>query len=322
MKIVVLGAGALGSVYGGHLARAGYDVTLIGRNPHMAAVRREGLRVSGCGEDFVVRPHAVTDARAVREADLLLVCVRAVDTKQALADVAHLRPDMVVSFQNGIHKDDALIAHFGPGPVVGASSIVAAHMVEPGHARCALLAHTWFGELDNHRTPRLQGLVNMWRKAGMPVDIPDSIQVCEWSKLAYLLPVSTLGALTRLPYHQMLQSPDLAYLFVQMVREAHQIARAYGLRLNDYPGIPVRSLAENSFEQSVQWLIARGKALEDAGQTDITANMLHDIVLGRRTEIESIAGDLVKLAQDAGLSAPSIHFVYRAIRGIDFWAGS
>ncbi|NOX63946.1 MAG: ketopantoate reductase family protein [Chloroflexi bacterium] len=319
MKVVILGAGALGSVYGGHLARAGFDVTLIGRDPHIRAVRTKGLRVSGARE-FVVHPTATTDARTVKEADLLLVCVRAIDTEQALSDVAHLRPDMVVSFQNGIYKDDALIARFGPGPVMGASSIVATHMVEPGHVRCALLAHTWFGELDNHRTPRLQGLISMWRRAEMPADIPDSIQVCEWSKLAYLLPVSALSALTRLPYHLMLQSPDLAYLFVQMVREAYKIARAYNLRLSDYPGIPVRTLAENLFEQSVRWLIARGKALESSGQTDITANMLHDVVMKRRTEIESIAGDLIKLAQDAGLSIPSIHFAYRAIRGIDHWA--
>lgn len=319
MKIVVMGAGALGSVYGGYLARAGNDVTLIGRPSHMQAVQVGGLHVSGL-DDFVIHPRAVTNAQEVAEADLLLICVRATDLVRALADVAHLHPEMVVSFENGLRKDEALIKQFGPGPVLGATSIVGARMVEPGHARCTLFAHTWFGELDNRDTPRLQAVVGVWRKAGMLVETPDSIQAAQWTKLAYLLPVSTLGGLTRLPYHQVLQTPDIAYLFVQLVREVNKVAQAYGVQLGDYPGIGVRGLLDSPFVQSVQVLIARGDALESSGQTDISANMLHDLMVGRKTEIEAIAGDLVQLASDAGISVPGISFVYRAIRGIDYWA--
>lgn len=319
MKIVVMGAGALGSVYGGYLARAGFDVTLIGRSAHMQAIQMDGLRVTGL-DDFVARPAAVTDARQVGEADLLLMCVRTTDREQALADVAHLRPEMVVSFENGLRKDEALIRQFGPGPVLGATSIVGARVVEPGHARCTLFAHTWFGELDNCDTPRLQALVGAWRKAGMLAETPDSIQAAEWTKLAYLLPVSTLSGLTRLPYHQVLQTPDIAYLFVQLTREVNKVAQAYSIQLGDYSGIGVRALLHSPFEQSVQVLIARGDALAAGGQTDISANMLYDLMVGRQTEIEAIAGDLVRLASDAGISVPGINFVYRAIRGIDHWA--
>ncbi len=319
MKIVVMGAGALGSVYGGYLARAGYEVTLIGRSEHIQAIQQGGLHISGL-DDFIVQPQATENARQVIEADLLLICVRATDLVQALADVAHLRPEMVVSFENGLRKDEALIAQFGPGPVLGATSIVGARVVEPGHARCTLFGHTWFGELDNRDTPRLQAVVAAWRKAGLLVEASDKIQAAEWTKLAYLLPVSTLGGLTRLPYHQILQTPDIAYLFVQLVREVNKVAQAYSVQLGDYPGIGVSGLLHSPFDQSVQVLIARGNALQSTGQTDISANMLHDLIVGRRTEIEAIAGDLVRLASDAGISVPGINFVYRAIHGIDYWA--
>lgn len=319
MKIVVMGAGALGSVYGGYLARAGYDVTLIGRRPHIQAITQNGLHISG-PDDFVAEVNAVSDAQQVSDADLLLICVRATDRAQALADVAHVQPAMVVSFENGLRKDEALIKQFGPGPVLGATSIIGARTVEPGHARCTLFAHTWFGELDNRDTPRLQAVVGAWRKAGLLVEASDNIQAAEWTKLAYLVPVSTLSGLTRLPYHQILQTPDIAYLFVQLVREVNKVAQAYSIQLGDFPDVSVRALVQSPFDQSVQVLIALGSSLESSGQTDISANMLHDLMVGRKTEIEAIAGDLVRLASDAGISVPGINFVYRALRGIDHWA--
>lgn len=319
MKIVILGAGALGSVYGGYLAQAGFDVTLVGRPAHVQAIQSHGLHISG-HDDFTVKVNAVTNAQSVDEADLLLICVRSTDLEQALADASHLRPAMVASFQNGLRKDEAMIAQFGPGPVLGATSIVGARIIEPGHARCTLFAHTWFGELDNHETPRLHAVVNAWAKAGMLVEIPASIRAAEWTKLAYLLPTSALSGLTRLPYHQILQTPDIAYLFVQLVREVNKVAQAYTIQLGDYAGIGVRSLLQTPFDQAIQVLIARGNALEASGQTDISTNMLYDLMVGRKTEIEALAGDLVRFAQDAGISVPAITFVYRAIRGIDYWA--
>ncbi|MCS7039657.1 MAG: 2-dehydropantoate 2-reductase [Anaerolineae bacterium] len=319
MKIVIMGAGALGSVFGGYLARAGFDVTLIGREAHIRAIQANGLRVTG-EHEFVVPVRATTDAKTVAEADVLLFCVRAPEVPQALTDVAHLQPEIVASFQNGLRKDEPLIAHFGPGPVVGATTILAARRLEPGHVRCTAMGYTWFGELDNRQTPRLQAVVQAWRKAGLPVEVPADIHVVEWAKLAYLLPVSVLSGLTRLPYHQILQSSDLAYVFVQLAREVHKIARAYNVMIGDYPGLGLRSLLHAPFDEAIQVLATRGRTLEAAGQTDITTNMLDDLQLRRQTEIEAIAGDLVRMAHDAGLATPAVEMVYRVIRGMDFWA--
>ncbi|NUQ36956.1 MAG: ketopantoate reductase family protein [Caldilineales bacterium] len=316
MNVLILGAGALGSVYGGYLARAGHAVTLVSRAAHVQGIQAHGLRVSG-PEAFVVPVRAVTTARDLSQTDLLILCVRSNDTAAALASVAHLRPEMAISFQNGLQKEGALIRQFGPGPVVGAVSLVGARTLAPGHVQCTLFGHTWFGELDGSASPRVQGLRRVWQRAGLPVDIPADIRAVQWSKLAYLLPLSTLGGLTRLAYHDVLRSPDLAYLFLQMLREVNKIAHEQGIELQDYPGITARTLATGPFAACVELLAGLGESLHASGQTEIATNMLADLQKGRPTEIEALAGDLVRFAQDAGLSLPAISFVYRAIRGID-----
>ncbi|MCP4169037.1 MAG: ketopantoate reductase family protein [Chloroflexi bacterium] len=320
MRIAILGAGALGSFYGGYLARAGMDVTLIGRPPHIKAVQENGLHITG-HDAFIARPSTTLDARTLKDVDLLLICVRTTDLERALQDVSHLQPEIVTSFQNGLHIEEKIEYVFGPGPVVGASSVVGARTVKPGHVHCDFFGHTWFGERDHHITPRVRGIVKIWRKAGLLVTLTEDIQAVEWSKLAYLLPVSTISGLTRLPYHQILQSPDLAYLFIQIVREVNNVARTYGIELQDYPALNLRTLIDRPFQEGVRFLAARGIALERDGRTDINANMLTDILRRRPTEIEAFAADLMRHAQDAGLALPAISLVYRAIRGIDALTG-
>lgn len=317
MNILILGAGALGSIYGGYLARAGHDVILVGREAHVQAIQTHGLRISGPDEEFTIPVRAVADARGLSQTDLLILCVRSNDTAAALAGVTHVRAEMAISFQNGLQKDQALIRQFGPGPVMGAVSLVGARTLAPGHVQCTLFGHTWFGELDRNPSPRVQGLRRLWQRAGLPVAIPADIRSVQWSKLAYLLPLSTLGGLTRLAYHDILRSPDLAYLFMQMLREVNKIAREQGVELQDYAGINARTLATGPFDACVALLTGLGQNLQAGGHTEIATNMLADLQKGRPTEIEALAGDLMRFAQDAGLSLPAISFVYRAIRGID-----
>ena len=322
MNIVILGAGGLGSVYGGYLARSGQAVTLIARPAHVAAIQHDGLRISGY-EEFTVpagpRLRATADAASVRQADLLLVTVKTRDTETALADVAHLRPAMVASLQNGVLKDEQLIEAFGPQAVLGAACIVGATLREPGHAACTLFGATWFGELDDQRTERLEQVVAAFRETGLKVEVPASIRSAEWSKLCQILPAATLSALSRLEYHKVCQSPDLAYLFVKLTHECAAVAAASGVALGDYEGFNVKTLAEADFEEAVAMIQERGRKLEARNMTDVRISMLQDVLAGRQTEIEAIAGDVVRRAQRLGLAVPATEFATRAIRGIESW---
>lgn len=322
MNIVILGAGGLGSVYGGYLARGGQGVTLIARPAHVEAIQRHGLHISGYEEfTILVGPHlqATADAATVREADLLLVTVKTRDTETALADVLHLRPAMVASLQNGVLKDEQLSEAFGAQAVMGAACILGATLLGPGHAACTLFGMTWFGELDDRRTERLERVVAAFREAGLKVEAPASIRSAEWSKLCQILPAATLSALSRLEYHKVCQSPDLAYLFVKLTHECAAVAAAHGVSLGDYEGFNVKALAEVPFEEAVAMIQERGRRLEARGMTEVRISMLQDVLAGRRTEIEAIAGDVVRRAQRLGIAVPAAEFAYHAIRGIENW---
>lgn len=132
----VVGAGAVGSYYGAMLARAGQRVTLIGRAPHVAAIRRDGLQLHKGGRVEAVRLDASTDLAAARDADLVLFCVKSTDTDAVAAELApHLRPDAwVLSLQNGVDNAPTLAARL-PNTVVPTVVYVATAMPEPGVVR-------------------------------------------------------------------------------------------------------------------------------------------------------------------------------------------
>jgi len=322
VKIVILGAGGLGSVYGGYLARAGEKVTLIARPAHVEAIRRNGLQISGYEEFTVpVGPHlqATADASTVREADLLLVTVKTKDMEKALAEVAHLQPTAAASPQNGVLKDEQLIAAFGRKAVLGAACIVGATLLEPGHVACTMFGTTWFGELDGQHTKRLEEVVRAFQQAGLKVEVPADIRSAEWSKLCQILPAATLSALSRLEYHKVCQSPDLAHLFVKLTHECAAVAAASGVKLADYEGFNVKTLVEAPLETAVAMIQERGRNLEAQGMTSVRISMLQDVLTGRRTEIEAIAGDVVRRAQQLGIAVPMTEFAYHVIRGIESW---
>jgi 2-dehydropantoate 2-reductase len=320
MRIVVWGAGGLGSVVGAYLARGGQEVTLVGRPAHVEAIHRAGLRISG-HEDFAVPVgptlQAIAEASSLVEADLLLLTVKTKDTETALAEAAHLRPGIAASLQNGVQKDEQLIAAFGSRTVLGAATILGATLVAPGHVACTMFGTTWFGELDERRTERLEQVAGAFRAAGLKVDAPPSIRSAEWSKLCQILPAATLSALSRLEYHKVCQSADLAHLFVALTHECAAVAAASNIGLGDYPGFNVKTLAEAPWNEAVDMIQERGRKLEERGMTQVRISMLQDVLAGRQTEIEAIAGDVLRWARQQGVAVPTTEVVCHLIRGID-----
>ena len=131
MRVVILGAGGVGSVVAGHLARQGIDVVMIARPGHARAVQQNGLRVTGLS-DFRVRLPAYADASTLDSADVVLISVKTKDMPRALAGVKHLRIDTVASLQNGVVKNAHMTRVFGAGSVVGATTMIGATLVRDG----------------------------------------------------------------------------------------------------------------------------------------------------------------------------------------------
>src|SRR5271163_3054009 len=215
MKVAVVGAGAVGCYYGGMLARAGHDVTLIGRPQHVEAIARQGLRLETQTFDERIRVSASTDGGAVQGARLVLFCVKSTDTESAAAAMKpHLAPDaLVLSLQNGVENADRLRTILRQD-VFAAVVYIGTEMAGPGHVR-----HHGRGELVIEPSPASAELAHALIAAGVPTAISDNVRGELWAKLILNCAYNALSAITQLPYGRLVKGEGMAVVMRDLVDE-------------------------------------------------------------------------------------------------------
>jgi len=225
MQIAVMGAGAVGCYYGGMLARAGNQVTLIGRPQHVAAVRRDGLLLDTQTFRQHVPLQAATDAGGIAGAQLVLCCVKSTDTENAAAEMApHLAAGAIVlSLQNGVDNAERLQARLGR-EVLPAVVYVAAEMAGPGHVK-----HRGRGELVIGPSAASRELVTLFAAAAVPVEVSDNVAGALWSKLILNCAYNALSAITQLPYGRLVQGTGVEDVMRDAVQECLAVADADGV---------------------------------------------------------------------------------------------
>ncbi|MBI3970839.1 MAG: ketopantoate reductase family protein [Chloroflexi bacterium] len=316
MRVVIAGAGALGTCYAVLLARAGVEVCVLAKPGRIEALRG-GLRVSGL-VDASAQVEVVLSGRDAERADYVFLVTKTADTAAALRALEAIDAGSVLSLQNGLAKDDALAAAFGRERVIGAACAVGAAFIEPGHARLTMNAATWVGELDRGSSERVARLAAVLRAAGFPAWSVPNIRAVEWYKLCALLPGAFVTALSRRSYDEMALHPDLAPLFVQLMREVFAVPQAAGVTIADPPGSPWRFaewLAAHD-EVALAGLRTIGERQRAAGEK-VRPSMLQDVLAGRKTEAEDVAGELVRHAHRLGVAIPATETCYRLIRGLE-----
>jgi 2-dehydropantoate 2-reductase len=254
----------------------------------------------------------------VTAADLLLLTVKTYDTDEALKGVAHLsgRVRCALSLQNGVLKDRALGAVFGPESVIGAATMIGATLTGPGKVHYTAPSTTYVGEFDRRETDRVRAVAEMFDKAGLRIQAAADIRSVTWCKLIHILPSASLSVLTRLEFHRVLKDRTLAALFVELTRECAQLAKAQGIPLNDFPGFEVKTVCEEPLEQAIAFVREYGKKIEAAGMTHVKISMLQDVERGKRTEVEEIIGYVVREAARLQIPVPKIELVYRLVKGV------
>ena len=290
MQIAVMGAGAVGCYYGGMLARAGHSVTLIGRQPHVDAVRRDGLRLDTQSFCLHVPLQASTDARAVRGAKLVLCCVKSTDTEDAAAEIApHLDPDAIVlSLQNGVDNAGRLQARL-LREVAPAVVYVAVEMAGPGHVK-----HHGRGELVIGPSPASAGLATLFAEAGVPVQIADNVAGALWSKLIINCVYNALSAITQHPYGRLVQGEGVPRVMQDVLQECLAVARGDGVVL---PG---------DIEEAVAH-IARTMPLQ-------ISSTAQDLARGKRSEIDHLNGYVLRRGAALGIDTPVNRVLHTLIR--------
>lgn len=316
MKIVILGAGALGSLVGALLARAGNDVTMIARDARLRAIRERGITVSGLSH-FNVPVAAAESTAGIGPVDLLLVAVKTRDTLPALERVDGLAVGVAASLQNGVVKDEHLAAAFGASAVVGAVTIVGANSLAPGKAEYTMEGATYFGELSGGGSPRVRDIAAAFNAAALPTEVAQDIRSVEWSKLCQVTPAMTLSALTRLEYHKLCLDHGLATLFVRMTKECAAVAQRCGVAVGDYANFEIKTLAGAPLDEAVAMIRRRGEGMQRRGQVNARISMLQDVLAGRKTEIEETAGHVVAHARRHNLAVPTTEVAYTLVKGID-----
>jgi len=320
VNVVVAGAGALGSVLGGYFAQAGADVTLIARKPHVEAIRARGLLIGGRrGPQIVRNVKAVVDPGEVESADVLIMCVKSQDNQEALASLRHLRGRIgaAISFQNGGRKDEELAEAFGPDAVVGATTLVGASMPEPGRVLHTNDGGTWIGEFDGRPSARVEAIADLFKKADLLIEVRPDIRAAIWCKLNQMVPAAALSCVTRLCIHQIYLDRELATLFVAISREVAQVAERLGIALADFRGFAVKTVCTLPFGDAVESLVARGRAMQEQGMTQVKISTLQDLERGKPTEADQTIGHVVRLGGRLGVPLPTLDLLYRVIRGTE-----
>ncbi|MGE0821013.1 MAG: ketopantoate reductase family protein [Candidatus Binatia bacterium] len=319
MRVVVLGAGGVGSVVAGYLSRTGYDVVMLARPGHAAAVQRDGLHISGLA-DFHVKVPAFADARNLHEADILIITVKTKDMERALAGVAHLKIGGAASLQNGIVKNEQIARVFGQDKVIGATTMIGATLTRDGVVEYTLDGVTFFGELNQRRSDRVDQIVKAFVHSGLKGAAADDIISVEWTKQAFQNPFAPLAAMTRLPMHLVWGSPQLATLSVHMFREVVAVARAKGVTLSEHPAWSLFDLTlmrDAPLADAVGKLVNVGQQVAASGRTNIIPSMLQDVLARKQTEIEETVGYVYREGQRLGIPVPYTEFAYQAIRAIE-----
>jgi 2-dehydropantoate 2-reductase len=275
-----MGAGAVGCYYGAMLARAGHDVTLIGRAQHVQAVKSAGLRLETKAFDEPVRLQASTEADAVRGADLVLFSVKSTDTESAGRALApHLERDAaILTLQNGVDNAERLAATLGR-EVIPAVVYVATEMAGPGHVR-----HHGRGELVIGRARASEAIVAAFAAAGIAVEISDNVAGALWAKLIVNCAYNALSAITQLPYGRLVQNPGVPQIMEDVVDECLALARASNVTVPDDMHETVRRIAQTM-----------------PGQYSSTAQ---DLSRRKKTEIEHLNGYVVLKGKALGVPTP------------------
>jgi 2-dehydropantoate 2-reductase len=289
VKIAVVGAGAMGSVYAGLLASAGHEVWAVDRwQEHVDAIRERGLRVEGASGDRVVRVRATTDAAEVGEAELVLIATKAMDVKAASESARVLvgPGTLVLSIQNGLGGPDIAASILGEKRVaVGVAGGFGASIVEPGRVHHHGLELVRLGERHGPATPRVEAIAQVWRAAGFNVQTDDDVDRVIWEKLICNVSFSGPCAVLGCTIGEVIADRHAWTVASRCGQEAFEVARALDVSLGfDDVGSYVRNF---------------GLKIPGA-----RPSMLLDLMAGRRSEIDFINGAIPRAGRKTGVATP------------------
>lgn len=299
MKIAVIGAGAMGSLFGGRLALAGHDVRLVDVNaPHIAAINRDGLRLDLDQGVSVVRAITAGTADAFAgPVDLLLVFTKGYHTAAALAAAAQLvgPGTWALTLQNGLGTGERIAAALPGVPVAIGMTDVPADLKGPGHVGSHGKGHVRLWSQSGAADPALDRIAVALGEAGIEAHADPEVATAIWEKVIFNTVMNPVAALTRQTVGGMAGHPDGRPLAEAILGEAFAVAAACGVAVDQ---ARVRAIIDHAWRE----------------HGPHQPSMLQDVLAGRATEIDSIAGQLAERGAAHGVPVPVLDTLTRLVR--------
>ena len=288
MRIGIMGSGGLGGYFGARLAAGGADVHFIARGQHLEAMRQHGLRIEGPQPLHVPRVQATNEPAQVGVVDFVLLGVKLWDTEQAIAQMRPMvGPDTtVISFQNGVLKDDYLRAAFPARQLMGGVGYVATTIEAPGVIRqTGPMQRLLFGEFDGSRSARGEALLAACLAGGIQAELSTNIVREIWQKYVFLVGLSGTTTSMRSTIGPIRSNPQTRAFLSDVMAEVIAVGRAHGA---DLPEDQLRLAMERA----------------DTVAPEMTSSMHHDLQRGNPLEVRWLSGGVVEIGRAMGVPTP------------------
>lgn len=310
-EFAVLGPGALGSIIGGHLARAGHSVAMIARGRRAELIAAEGVVLTGLAE-FSTPVDVLTDPAALRSADVLIVATKTPGTDEALARLRHVDIGLAFSVQNGVMKNDLLASVFGADRVLGSLADTSGEMLADGRVLFTRNVRLVLGELSGALSDRVRKVAATIDAAGVRAVAVEQVRSLEWSKYVTWVGMFALSVITRSATWRYMTDTDAALVLVRTTREMGRLAAALGVELTDQANMPAASLLRGTEADAVAEVVKRGRVFE-AQAPEHRMSSLQDLLAGRPLEVHETLGYAVRKGAEVGVAMPLLDGFYRAI---------
>jgi 2-dehydropantoate 2-reductase len=297
MKIAIMGTGGQGGLFGSLLAKAGNDVSLIARGKNLEVLQEKGIKLkSRVFGDVEVTGTATDDPKEIGLVDLVLMCVKTYDLDEATELIKPMiGPDtMVLTVQNGVEAPYRVGELIGSEHVVAGVSVINAHLTSPGFVTHHGGKQLIIGELDNEITPRVKRLENVFKDIGFDIRVSGNIKWNLWRKLTTLSGFHGVCCLIRSPIGTVFEFSETRDLMYRVILETSKVALADGIEFPD-------KMVEDT-------VVGAGRMPKDT-----EPSMLVDLLAGRRIELDTFNGAVVRFGKKYGVNTPYNYAIYAAL---------
>lgn len=299
MKIFILGTGGVGGYFGGLLAKAGHDVTFVCRGEQYEAIKNKGLEIKSVTGDFIINPaQVVGNISQMSNPNLVIFSVKTYDTEIVAEELSKVvdRDTIIITFQNGIENDLKIKEQIDSDNIYPGVAYVISSRVEPGViVQTGGLRKLIFGDRNNGDNLKLKEIEKLMKQSSINAVLSDDITRDLWKKFMFIVAFSGMTAVCKKSIGGVLSDKQTNETYEKCVKEAIEVAKANGANMEN-----------NVFEEIMT--ISRNMA------PDSKSSLLVDIENGRKTEIETLNGALVGIADKLGVDVPVNKFIYEAIR--------